>query len=95
MTLHCPGNRKNHNPPTSQAYRPTPPVGFVALCPIGNGLYHPDIHLYSVLEVFCCFTGTFELHDDREQLVERDGQPLQPGNYYVVTNGRSLLCFNF
>jgi len=43
MTSHYPGNWKNNNPPTSQTYQPTPPVGFVVLCPIGNGLYQPDI----------------------------------------------------
>lgn len=64
-----------------------------------GGLYAAEgitkANLYSMLEIFCCFTDTFELQDDREQLVERDRQPLQPGNYYIVTNGKSLLCFNF
>ncbi|KAG0134057.1 hypothetical protein HOY82DRAFT_482005 [Tuber indicum] len=44
-------------------------------------------NLYSMLEIFCSFTDTFDLHDDCKRLVERDGQQLQPGNYYIVTNG--------
>jgi len=59
-----------------------------------GGLYAAEgttsANLYSMVEIFCFFTGTFELHDDRGQLVARDGQQLQPGNYYIVTNGRFL-----
>ncbi|KAG0639261.1 hypothetical protein HOY80DRAFT_1016005 [Tuber brumale] len=46
-----------------------------------------NANLYFMLEIFCFFTDTFHLHDDRKQVVERDGQQLQPGNYFVVTNG--------
>ncbi|KAG0137473.1 hypothetical protein HOY82DRAFT_547598 [Tuber indicum] len=46
-----------------------------------------NANLYSMLEIFCFFTDTYALRDGREQLVERDGHQLQPGNYYVVTNG--------
>jgi len=52
-----------------------------------------NANLYSMLEIFCFFTDTFHLHDDRKQLVGRDGQQLQPGNYFVVTNGRLLHFF--
>ena len=48
-------------------------------------------NLYSMLEIICSFTDTFTLHDNSEQLVERDGQKLQPGNYYIVSNGNSFL----
>jgi len=51
-----------------------------------------NANLYSMLEIFCFFTDTFHLYDDRKQLVGRDGQQLQPGNYFVVTNGRFLHC---
>ena len=47
-------------------------------------------NVYSMLEIFCFFTDTFTLHDNDGQLVERDGQKLQPGNYYIATNGRSF-----
>ncbi|KAG0138525.1 hypothetical protein HOY82DRAFT_631065 [Tuber indicum] len=42
---------------------------------------------YSMLEIFYIFTNTFVLHDESEQFVERDGQQLQLGKYYIVTNG--------
>ncbi|KAG0133617.1 hypothetical protein HOY82DRAFT_590704 [Tuber indicum] len=46
-----------------------------------------NANLYSMVEIFCIFTNSFVLHDDSEQLVERDGQQLQPGKYYIVTKG--------
>jgi len=53
-----------------------------------------NANLYSMLEIFCIFTDTFHLYDDRKQLVGRDGLQFQPGNYFVVTNGRFLHCFH-
>ena len=47
-----------------------------------------NANLYSMLEIICSFTDTFTLHNNNGQLVERDGQQLQPGNYYIATNGR-------
>ncbi|PUU82611.1 hypothetical protein B9Z19DRAFT_967010 [Tuber borchii] len=44
-------------------------------------------NLYSMIEIFGFSTGTFTLHNNSGQLVERDGQKLQPGNYYIATNG--------
>ncbi|KAG0128371.1 hypothetical protein HOY82DRAFT_489232 [Tuber indicum] len=46
-----------------------------------------NANLYSMIGIFCLFSDTFDLHDESEQLVERDLQPLQPGNYYIVTEG--------
>ncbi|PUU81425.1 hypothetical protein B9Z19DRAFT_1113409 [Tuber borchii] len=43
--------------------------------------------LYSMVGILCIFTDTFVLQDDSQRLVERDEQPLQPGNYYIITNG--------
>ena len=44
-----------------------------------------------MVEIICLLTDTFDLRDNNEQLVERDEKPLQPGNYFIVSNGRSLL----
>jgi len=44
-----------------------------------------------MIEVFCFFTDTFTLHNNSGQLVERDEQKLQPGNYYIGTNGNFFL----
>ncbi|PUU73050.1 hypothetical protein B9Z19DRAFT_1035641 [Tuber borchii] len=46
-----------------------------------------NANLYSMLEIICSFTDTFTLHDDSEHFVERNGQKLKPGNYYIATNG--------
>jgi len=53
-----------------------------------------NANLYSMLEIICSFTNTFHLYDDHKQLVGKDGQQLQPGNYFVVTNGRFLHCYH-
>jgi len=68
------------------------PLCFRQSCHAAEGTTNSN--LYSMLEVFCCFTDTFELHDDRGLWVARDEQQLQPGNYYIVTNGMCLLSFN-
>ena len=47
-------------------------------------------NLYSIIKMFCFFTDTFTLHNNSGQLVERDEQKLQPGNYYIATNGNSF-----
>ncbi|KAG0134055.1 hypothetical protein HOY82DRAFT_638869 [Tuber indicum] len=46
-----------------------------------------NANLYSMIGIFCSFSDTFDLHDESERLVERDLQQLQPGNYYIVTDG--------
>ncbi|PUU79006.1 hypothetical protein B9Z19DRAFT_1024283 [Tuber borchii] len=43
-----------------------------------------NANLYSMLQIFCLFTDTFDLYDSCEQLVERDGQLLKLGDYYIV-----------
>ncbi|KAG0138687.1 hypothetical protein HOY82DRAFT_595163 [Tuber indicum] len=50
-----------------------------------------NANLYSILEIFSSISGSYYLHDDSELVVGRNGQQLQPGNYYVFTDGR-LLC---
>jgi len=60
-----------------------------------GGLYtSPGItndNFHSMVEIVCQFSDTFELRDDNGQFVERNDKQLLPGNYYIVTNGRSLL----
>ncbi|KAG0639123.1 hypothetical protein HOY80DRAFT_886772 [Tuber brumale] len=50
-----------------------------------------NANLYSMLEIFCSFSDTFNLQTESEQLVGRDLEPLQPGNYYIVTNGSIVI----
>lgn len=52
--------------------------------------------LYSMVEIFCTFSNTFNLRYDTASgpLVEKDQSPLQVGNYFIVTNGKSPLCFS-
>ena len=52
-----------------------------------------NANLYCMVDIICIFTDTFDIRDNNEQLVERDENPLQPGNYFIVSNGKSLLRF--
>ena len=48
-------------------------------------------NFYDMIEIVCELDDTFELRDENGRLVERDDERLRPGDYYIVTNGRSLL----
>ena len=48
-----------------------------------------NANLDSMAEIICVFTDAFELRDDNERLVERNGEPLQPGNYFTASHGSS------
>jgi hypothetical protein len=48
-------------------------------------------NLYAMLDIFCLFSNPFELHDEDGRLVEMDEAQLQPGNYYIVTQGDVIL----
>ena len=48
-----------------------------------------NANLYSMMEIFCSFSDTFELQLHGGLLVARDNSQLQPGSYFVVTDGKS------
>lgn len=53
-----------------------------------------NVNLYSMVEVFLLFDSNYVLrHEDvmdDSKDVPKDEQALQPGNYYILTDGRSL-----
>ncbi|PUU83146.1 hypothetical protein B9Z19DRAFT_1039877 [Tuber borchii] len=49
---------------------------------------------YSMVEIICVITDTFEIRDNNGQLIERDDDQLQPGSYYIATNGSITLTTN-
>ncbi|PUU72848.1 hypothetical protein B9Z19DRAFT_1166361 [Tuber borchii] len=55
-----------------------------------------NANLYSMVGIICPFTDTFYLryYTVGLLLVERNQNPLQRGNYLIVTNDRSLLYFS-
>jgi len=53
-----------------------------------------NANLYSMMEIFCPFSNTFELQLQGGLLIKRDNSQLQPGSYFVVTDGKSPLCLN-
>ena len=48
-----------------------------------------NANLYSMIEIFCIFSDIFNLQYHHGPVVERDNSQLQPGDCFVVTNGRS------
>jgi len=59
---------------------------------VAKGITNAD--LYLMVEIFCSIKDMYCLHDESEKVVQRDAQQLQPGKYFVVTNGRFLHCFH-
>jgi len=54
-----------------------------------------NANLYSMVEIFCIFNDTFDLQLHAGPLVARDNSQLQPGNYFVDFNRRSLPYFHY
>jgi len=49
-----------------------------------------NANFYSMVEIICIFDANFFLRDDSGLVIQRDEQPLQPGNYYIITSCRFL-----
>jgi len=47
-----------------------------------------NANLYSRVEIFVSISNPWYLNDDSEDVVTRDGQHLEPRNYFVLTDGR-------
>ena len=53
---------------------------------LSNGV--TNANFYSMADIIFIFGQGYFLRDEGGTTVQRDGRPLQPGNYYFVTNGR-------
>jgi len=53
-----------------------------------------NANFYSMVEILIIFGGDFSLLDDSGTKIDRDDNPLQPGNYFIDADGR-LLCILF
>jgi len=53
-----------------------------------------NANFYSMVEILIIFGGDFSLLDDSGTKINRDDNPLQPGNYFIDADGR-LLCILF
>jgi len=42
---------------------------------------------YAMVEIICVFTVSFDLHDARGRVVERDEEEVECGKYFIVTEG--------
>ena len=54
-----------------------------------NGVTNANFH--SMVEILIIFGGGFSLLNDSGTKINRDDNPLQPGNYFIDADGR-LLC---
>jgi hypothetical protein len=50
-----------------------------------------NANFYSMVEIICIFDSDYFLLDEGGTTVQRDEHPLQPGNYYIRTNGLYVL----
>ncbi|KAH8154385.1 uncharacterized protein LAJ45_00912 [Morchella importuna] len=46
-----------------------------------------NVNLYSMVDIILTISSIYHLQDARRSQLDRDDNPLQPGNYYVVTDG--------
>jgi len=71
----------------------TEPLGGLVLT---NGI--TNANLYAMVEVFLDIDNNFILRHqdvtDGLRDIPRDEQAIQPGNYYVITEGRRLSCIH-
>jgi hypothetical protein len=49
-----------------------------------------NANFYFMVEIFVISTNPFFLQDEGGIKIEKDGHPLQPGNYYIVASGGFL-----
>jgi hypothetical protein len=49
-----------------------------------------NANFYSMVEILVLFTCSFELQDEENAKIERNGNPLQPGKYYISAAGEFL-----
>jgi hypothetical protein len=72
---------------------PTEPLGGLVLA---NGI--TNANFYAMVEVFVFFSrpSVLQQEDVTDGLrdIPRDEQALQPGNYYVIAEGRRLSCIH-
>jgi len=52
-------------------------------------------NLYDWVEIYCVFTAPFNIHNNNQHVVERNGNALVAGNYYIVSDGKHpvYLCY--
>jgi len=50
-----------------------------------------NANFYSMVEILIIFGGHFSLLDDSGTKINRDDNPLQPGNYFIDADGRLLV----
>lgn len=51
-----------------------------------NGI--TNANFYSMVETVCIFDRGYFIRDEGGTTIQRDDHPLQPGNYYLLTNGK-------
>ncbi len=53
-----------------------------------NGI--TNANFYSMIEIIILFSSDFELQDKGGSKIERNDDPLRPGDYYINNTGKSL-----
>jgi hypothetical protein len=53
-----------------------------------------NANFYTMVDIVCIFDQNYSIHDERNLAIENDDNPFQPGNYYLVTNGKPASLYD-
>lgn len=53
-----------------------------------------NANFHTMVEIVCIFSQNYSIHDEGNLVIENDDNPLQPGNYYLVTNGKPASLYD-
>jgi hypothetical protein len=55
---------------------------------LNDGVTNANFH--AMIEIFCIFDSSYFLRGEDNVIIQRDGFPLNPGKYYILTNGMQV-----
>ena len=55
---------------------------------LARGVTNANFH--AMIVIFCIFEGSSILQGEDKTVIQRDGHPLLPGKYFIVTEGMQI-----
>ena len=55
---------------------------------LARGVTNANFH--TMIEIFCIFEASYILQGEDKLVIQRDGHPLRPGKYFIVTEGMQI-----
>ena len=63
---------------------------------LGGLVLNPGVtnaNFYSMIDIVLVISSTYFLQNDNSETLQRDSQPLLPGNYFIVADGKFPLYY--